>query len=112
MNFETTQTNNRAIVKTLVDKLDASNASELKSELLILNKNGVNNIVIDMMATKYCDSSGLSAVLVANRLCKDSSGKFVLCGLNDNVANMIKIAQLDRVFTIVSNQTEALAFIK
>lgn len=112
MNFETTQTNNRAIVKTLVDKLDASNASELKSELLILNKNGVNTIVIDMMATKYCDSSGLSAVLVANRLCKDSSGKFVLCGLNDNVANMIKIAQLDRVFTIVSNQTEALAFIK
>lgn len=112
MNFETTQTNNKAIVKTLVDKLDASNAPELKSELLILNKNGVNTIVIDMIATKYCDSSGLSAVLAANRLCKDSSGQFILCGLNDNVANMIKIAQLDKVFSIVPSQTEALALIK
>jgi len=107
MNFETTQNNNTAIVKTLVDKLDATNASELKGELLVLNKNGVNTIIIDMESTKYCDSSGLSAILAANRLCKDSSGVFVLCGLNTTILSLIKIAQLDRVFTITKNQSEA-----
>ncbi len=107
MNFETTQNNNTAIVKTLVDKLDATNASELKGELLVLNKNGVNTIIIDMESTKYCDSSGLSAILAANRLCKDSSGAFVLCGLNATITSLIKIAQLDRVFTIAKNQSEA-----
>ncbi len=112
MNFETTQNNTIAIIRTLVEKLDATNASELKTELLVLNKNGVNSIIIDMEGTRYCDSSGLSAILSANRLCKDSSGQFVLCGMNDNVSNLIKIAQLDRVFTLAKNQEEAKALLK
>ena len=111
MNFETTQEKNQAVVKTKVDKLDASNASELKAELVLLNKNGVNNIVIDLSETRYCDSSGLSAILTANRLCKDTNGKFVLCGLKDNVMKLIQIAQLDKVLSISENQKEALEVI-
>ncbi len=108
MNFETTQNKNEAVVKTKVEKLDASNASELKSELLVLNKNGVNNMVIDMSETRYCDSSGLSAILSANRLCRDTNGQFALCGLNDNVMKLIQIAQLDRVLTITIDQASAM----
>ncbi len=107
MNFETTQNRNTAIVKTLVEKLDASNASSLKAELLVLNKNGVNTVVLDFSATKYCDSSGLSAILTANRLCKESSGQFILCGLNSTVRKLIEIAQLDKVLSITDNLEEA-----
>lgn len=112
MNFETTQRNNHAVVNSKVDKLDASNASELKSELVLLNKNGINNIVIDLSKTRYCDSSGLSAVLTANRLCKDTNGQFVLCGLQDNVRKLIEIAQLDKVLVITENQEQALEAIQ
>lgn len=108
MNFETTQNKNEAVVKTKVEKLDASNASELKTELLVLNKNGVNYMVIDMTDTRYCDSSGLSAILSANRLCRDTNGRFALCGLNENVMKLIQIAQLDRVLTITNDQASAL----
>ena len=108
MNFETNQNKNEAVVKSQVEKLDSSNASELKAELLLLNKNGINNIVIDLSKTRYCDSSGLSAVLAANRLCKDTNGKFVLCGLQDNVKKLIAIAQLDKVLVITDNQEQAL----
>jgi anti-anti-sigma factor len=112
MNFETIQTNKGAVVNSKVEKLDASNASELKSELVLLNKNGINNIVIDLSKTRYCDSSGLSAVLTANRLCKDTNGQFVLCGLQDNVRKLIEIAQLDKVLTITENQEQALEAIQ
>lgn len=108
MNFETTQNKNEAVVKTNVEKLDASNAPELKAELVLLNKNGVNNIVIDLSATRYCDSSGLSAILTANRLCKDTNGKFILCGLQENVFKLIQIAQLDKVLMISTDQTAAI----
>lgn len=111
MNFETTQNKNEAVVKTNVDKLDALNASELKAELVLLNKNGVNNIVIDLSATKYCDSSGLSAILTANRLCKDTNGRFVLCGLQSNVSKLIQIAQLDKVLSITTDSKAALEVI-
>ena len=111
MNFLTTQNKNEAVVKTNVEKLDASNASELKAELVLLNKNGVNNIVIDLSATKYCDSSGLSSILTANRLCKDTNGRFVLCGLQDNVTKLIQIAQLDKVLSITENEAQAIEVI-
>lgn len=111
MDFIVKQENNTAVVKINVEKLNASNASELKAELVVLHKNNVNNIVIDLSKTKYCDSSGLSAILVANRLCKDTNGKFALCGLQENVSKLISIAQLDRVLTITNSESEALAAI-
>jgi anti-anti-sigma factor len=112
MNFQTTKNANVAVVKTLVNKLDATNAPELKAELLVLNNSGINQMVIDMIDTKYCDSSGLSAILTANRLCKDSSGKFVLCGLQTNVQKLIEIAQLDKVLLISSDEHSALELLK
>ena len=111
MNFIINQQDGTAIVKTNVEKLNASNASELKAELVLLNKGSINNIIIDLSKTRYCDSSGLSAILVANRLCKDTNGKFVLCGLNENVSKLISIAQLDKVFTITATEKDALAVI-
>jgi len=112
MDFTVNQGNGTAVVKTNVERLNASNASELKAELVLLNKSHVNNIVIDMSKTKYCDSSGLSAILVANRLCKDTNGQFVLAGLMPNVQKLIEIAQLDKVLTITASEKEALAIIE
>lgn len=109
MDFSVTQENGTAIVQVNVERLNASNASQLKAELVVLNKNNVNNIVIDMSKTKYCDSSGLSAILVANRLCKDTNGKFVLSGLQDNVMKLIQIAQLDKVLQIADTKEEAVS---
>ncbi|MBL4861879.1 MAG: STAS domain-containing protein [Crocinitomicaceae bacterium] len=111
MDFTVKYENGTAVVQVNVERLNASNASDLKAELFLLNKNSVNNIVIDMSKAKYCDSSGLSAILVANRLCKDTNGKFVLCGLQINVQKLIEIAQLDRVLSLTSNRDEALATI-
>ncbi len=109
MDFSVTQDNGTAIIQVNVERLNASNASGLKAELALLNKQSINNIVIDMSKTKYCDSSGLSALLLANRLCKDTNGMFVLCGLQDNVQKLISIAQLDKVLNIADDQEAAMS---
>jgi anti-anti-sigma factor len=69
-------------------------------------KAGTNHIVLDLSESRYCDSSGLSAVLIGNRLCRDSEGKFVLSGLQASVEKLIQISQLDRVLTIVPTASE------
>lgn len=107
MKFQINQESNTATVQVLLEKLDASNASDLKSEFLVLNKNGVNSLILDLSKTRYCDSSGLSAILTANRLCKDTNGVFVLAGLQKNVMDMIRIAQLDRVLNIAETVDDA-----
>lgn len=102
---------NYALITAYVEKLDSTNASELKSELVAINKAGVNSIVLDLSKTKYCDSSGLSAILVANRLCKDTNGRFALVGLQANVSKLIQISQLDKVLIIKEELEEATEFV-
>lgn len=109
MNFTVEHVGKTTVISSNVEKLDASNAPELKAQFLHLNKGGFNEMILDLSQTKYCDSSGLSAVLVANRLCKDTNGTFDLCGLQANVRKMIEIAQLDRVLSISESKDTILA---
>lgn len=89
------------------EKLDAIIAPVLKSELVLIAGNGEKNIVIDMDKVKYCDSSGLSTILVANRLSKNAHGTFVLSNLQTAVMRLISISQLDTVLNIADNMQEA-----
>lgn len=93
-------------------KLNTLNAPELKSELLVLNAEGYSNIILDLSQVNLIDSSGLSAILVANRLCKQSKGSLVLCGIHPNVQKLIGISQLDSILQIMPTLAEAKDFIK
>ena len=99
-----------AIVTSTVEKLDAC-MPDLKAELVQLAKSGHLNLVLDLTEPRYCDSSGLSAVLVGNRLCRDEQGTFVLCGLQPAVEKLVQISQLDRVLNITPTVNEAVDFI-
>jgi anti-sigma B factor antagonist len=107
MNFSIEQRDNVAIVTSKVEKLDALQAPDLKAQLVLLGKSGTKNIILDLSESRYCDSSGLSAVLVGKRLCGDAGGSFVLCGLQPSVEKLISIAQLHRVLNIVPTAKEA-----
>jgi anti-anti-sigma factor len=111
MKFAQEKTEHYTILKVLSEKLDNSVSSDLKSEFLILNKDGVSNIILDLSETRYCDSSGLSSVLVANRLCKNDNGTLVLVGLQPTVRKLITISQLESVLQIVPTVSEAIDYL-
>ena len=111
-NFSSEHIGNIAIVYSNVDKLDSSNAPELKGLFIHLNKGSNNLIILDMSKTKYCDSSGLSAILIANRLCKDTNGSFHIASLQPDVMKLIQIAQLDQVLNLSENMESAMASLK
>lgn len=68
-------------------------------------------MVLDLSESRYCDSSGLSAVLVGNRLCRDNEGVFVLSGLQPAVEKLVSISQLDRVLTITPTASEGFDYL-
>jgi anti-anti-sigma factor len=96
------------LIKVTAEKLDTLVAPALKSELVVLNADGVRNLIIDLGDTRYCDSSGLSSILVANRLCKNSNGVMVLAGLQDSVKKLITISQLDTILKITGGIPDAI----
>ena len=93
------------------EKLNSETGPLLKSEMILLNAEGIRNIIFDMSDIKFVDSSGLSAILISDRLCKGAKGTFVLCGINEQVMRLLKISQLDSVLNIVRTMQEAKDFV-
>ncbi len=112
MTFEIRNNGKFTLVKVNSDRLDTNNAPDLKSELVVINNDGEKNIVLDLSSCNYCDSSGLRAVLVANRLCEDAIGTFILCGLQPDVENLVNISMLHTVLLITKTVEEADALLE
>jgi anti-sigma B factor antagonist len=110
--FEVQKFDNHTLICILKEKLDTHIAPAIKSELVLISGNGEKNIILDLSNCRYCDSSGLSAILIANRLCKNSKGMFVLTGLQTAVERLISISQLDTVLNITENVEQAVDLIK
>jgi len=107
MDFNIESRNNSTVIQIQSEKLDTHIAPALKSELVLISGKGEKNIILDLEKCQYCDSSGLSAILVANRLCKNAGCTFVLCGLSEAVERLITISQLDTVLTITEAVSDA-----
>jgi len=99
------------LVSIQTDKLDSQLAPILKSEFVLIAGNGEKNLLIDMSNVDYCDSSGLSTILVANRLSKNANGTFVISSLSSPVSRLISISQLDTVLNIADNVDEGVKMI-
>ena len=106
MKFEVEKREKVVILTAKVEKLDALCAPELKGELVLASKEGHRNMVLDLNETRYIDSSGLSAVLIGHRSCRDAGGTFVVSGLQPAVAKLVSISQLDSVLKIVPTAQE------
>ncbi len=92
-------------------KLDSLLAPVIKSEFIIFRNEGVKNLVLDLSGVKFVDSSGLSAILTANRLWKDF-GSFIITGVDHpSVKKLIEISRLDTVLTIIPTMQESTDYI-
>lgn len=90
------------------DNLNSTIAPDLKYEFVTLSNEGAENLILDLASVKFVDSSGLSAILTANRLWK-SVGNFILTGVSHpNVKKLIEISRLDSVLTIIPTVSEAI----
>jgi len=100
-----------AVFQLEEDNLNSLIAPKLKSEFVILSNEGVSNLIFDLGAVKFVDSSGLSAILTANRLWK-SLGTFVLTGVrHPSVKKLIEISRLDSVLKIVPTLEESIDYV-
>ncbi|MCC9134955.1 STAS domain-containing protein [Pontibacter silvestris] len=108
MKYTIDKKENYTIITIDEKKLDTSIAPDLKSEFVKLNAEGINNLILDMSNVKYTDSSGLSSILIANRLCNSSSGLLIMTGLQDHVMKLITISKLESVLNILPTVEEAI----
>ncbi len=100
MKFDVTHNSTSTTLKLKEKKLDSSIAPELKGEFLLICTPKVETLVVDLAEVEFCDSSGLSALLIAERKMKEHGGKVRLLHVHKKVTGLLKISMLDRLFEI------------
>ncbi len=110
MNYQTNKVGNILIFKLNEKKLDTTISGLLKGEFTLAFKEGnFINLIIDLSEVESCDSSGLSAILVAKRLVSSSNGQIRIASPKEKVMNLIKVTQLDRVLSVSDSVEEAIS---
>ncbi len=113
VNFEFKKDGDIAIFKLQEKSFDASIAGLVKGELTILLSAGdINKMVFDLSEIEYCDSSGLSAILLSFRILQTNNGSIRLANPQKSVRTLIEISQLDRVLPIKETVQEAVDELK
>lgn len=111
MKFTVDKKDRYSIFQLDEENLNSLMAPNLKSEFVFLRNEGVRNLIFDLSNVHYVDSSGLSAILTANRLWKDY-GSFILSEANHApVKKLIEISRLDSILTIVPTISESIDYV-
>ncbi|MBV6479533.1 MAG: hypothetical protein HGGPFJEG_02317 [Ignavibacteria bacterium] len=100
MKFEIDKQKDKTIFKLESKSLDHTIAADVKAELIFLQKEIDNQFIIDLKDVTKCDSSGLSVLLLSERMEREKNRKLILQNVNPNVMDLMKIARLDRVFNL------------
>lgn len=108
MKFKVSQEDHVTYLSITGDRLDSKLAPDLKSQFIMLaNDPETGHLVVDLGTVTYADSSGLSSLLLAHRLYRDTERSLVLCNLSDRVVKLLEISQLTSVFNIAENRESA-----
>jgi anti-anti-sigma factor len=100
MKFEVEKSATSATLTLKERKLDSTIAAELKGEFVLLCTPKLKALIVNLAGVEFCDSSGLSALLIAERKMKEHGGTVRLVHVHKKVLSLLKISMLDRLFQI------------
>jgi len=88
-------------VVALAGEVDLSWSAEVRSAVLAA-LSAAPRVAVDLAAVSYIDSSGIAALVEGFQNARGKSQPFVLLGVSGPVQAVLKLARLDRVFSLVA----------
>ena len=91
------------------EEIDITNAPDLRSTLLAAAADGYGRLVADLTRTRFCDSSGLHALLAAHKRAQADGGELLLVIPNAAVLRIFALTCIDRMIPNFTSLDDALA---
>ncbi|GAB5464999.1 MAG: hypothetical protein Kapaf2KO_04350 [Candidatus Kapaibacteriales bacterium] len=98
MRYTTEHRDEITILSIHNQKVDGEISAKLKAEILIVAQPDIEGLIIDLSAVELIDSSGLGALLLANRQLKEYGIPLGLVGVREMVHSLMKISQIDGLY--------------
>ncbi len=80
--------------------IDLASSPSLRSQLREVVEEATDQVVIDLEAVPYMDSSGVATLVELLQSCRQKGLDLTLCRLGERVLSVFQIARLDGVFKI------------
>ena len=81
-------------------RLDADTAGDVQGQIEGLIDGGENALLLDLTKLDYISSAGLRVLLIAAKRLNGNNGRFAICGLSDNVAEVFAVSGFDTIIDI------------
>jgi anti-sigma B factor antagonist len=91
------------------EEIDITNAEALRSALLTAAADGYRTLVVDMTRTRFCDSSGLHALIAAHKRAGAEGREVLLVIPSTAVLRVFALTGMDTVIPNFTSLAEALA---
>lgn len=89
-------------------RIDAASAPALENKLTSLIEDKQIWILMDFSKVDYLSSAGMRLLLSLTKKLKSRGGKLALCGMGEEVMEIIKMAGFERILHIYPTEKEAL----
>jgi len=99
--------NNHAIASVRCERIAEREGPILVNELTEVAKACGCKLAIDLTEVMMISSAGIGSLVQLHRSCAEHKGKLVLFGISDEMLAMLKVARLDKLFTITPTRDAA-----
>ena len=108
LELETDKRGDRSVV-TLRGEIDVYTAPRLRQALIDLVEGGATQIVVDMSAVDFLDSTGLGVLVGGLKRVRMKEGSLSIVTSQDKILKIFDITGLNKVFSIHGSVDEAAA---
>ena len=90
----------RHAIVTMPDEIDLTNSVDLDRQLAAVVSQSPQTITVDLTATTFCDSAGISVLARAHQLATANGGELRIVLGHSPVARILKLIGLDQIVSI------------
>ena len=93
------------------EKVGAREAQIIEQELRAAAPGKKWKIVLDLKDVTLLASMGLGTLVSVHKACTSEGGKLIVCGLKDDIFQLMKLTHLDRILKIAPDREAALSMV-
>jgi anti-sigma B factor antagonist len=90
-------------------RLALAEVAEARGKLKDLAENGTGKLIIDLSATTFMDSGGLSVLISAFKAVQNRKGRMALAAPTPNIQSLIELTRLQQIFEIFQTREAGIA---
>lgn len=96
------------LILRLKGRLDAISSPLAEKKIFESINSGEHKVLLDFRGVDYLSSAGMRMLLSTSKKLKTLSGKLIVCSINSNIMDVLRMSGFDHVLEIANDEEEAI----